>query len=268
MKKGSVFNLSALLMVGMLLSACSQTSPTDSNPQAVSQQTQVGVSQQTSEEVTENDYGIALKDGNILYSGEKVGTVKDGKIQMTFWGNTYAFPGEVGKIMVQEKLLDNEEFAIAGFNYDGVDVGTSMDGQYAKYKVADISKFSFTCKGTLFTFAETGKEVPHYGCETDGKTYWTQYELNSAYMYGVGVTGGEGYDNWNKMYVRKIGDKNLVFVADFSHQIIPTGAAYDEPAKYKEVSTKAALDKLLNDVPTRELIGRWDAFVKSVEEVK
>jgi len=114
---------------------------------------------------------IAVKDNTIFSYGKKRGTVNGDKIDLDFGGNTYEFIGDVEKLSFDQ--IDSEAMN-SKIYYDGLTIAP-LDKNDIKY----------------------------------------QNHLGEYYNFDSGhqpfSTGGDATLSWHKYYIKKVGEKNIIF---------------------------------------------------------
>lgn len=151
------------------------------------------------------------------------------------------------------------------FSWRGTKVSTQLQSPYGKGTEKIKKGVAYTCDGPFID------NSPYFYCETDGKTYLTQYEFNAATAFAV-ATGGDYGENWKKITVRKVGDKDIFFILQLE---AGEDRMSDEPKDSKSdaglvLASKAYLDSVIDsNIPMlgsqKENIEEFDAFVQSVE---
>ncbi len=151
------------------------------------------------------------------------------------------------------------------FSWRGTRVSTQLQSPYGKGTEKIKKGVAYTCDGPFID------NSPYFYCETDGKTYLTQYEFNAATAFAV-ATGANYGENWKKITVRKVGDKDVFFILQLE---AGEDRMSDEPKDSKsdaglELASKAYLDSVIDsNIPMlgsqKENIEEFDAFVQSME---
>lgn len=253
-----------LLMVSAVITLVGCDSPAASTQKfhATQLATQNVAPMQASQETAtpeDPDEGIATLDGtNILCGGEKVGSLKNGRIYMRSYDKVVSFiPPKMTNAevpIIEEKdgfkkmrdlachygFSDEENqdgnWIYTGFSYLDLEASPRF---YAPYGISqaiqtaeDNKKIAFACDGSLQKGLDDRTKkysinAPYYDCSTNKKDYLTQYEFGVGAGYPIITTGGDFDEGWMKIYIKHTGSLNYIFLGELP-QFPTEGEQYNE----------------------------------------
>lgn len=220
------------------------------------------------EEMVAGPDDLTLK-GNKLYFPEdtEIGSINGGVISIRLGENTVSFAGST------DKIIPGLPFTIPPFMYDGLLILDRVAGPYNIYK--PLGSVNYKCDGPLLHYNQGDsmkigrKDIPYFYCETDGKSNLSQYEF-SATRTGF-ATGDIPTERWYKLYIKRINDQNVFFIGDLDDdEYIYNTDTYVNSGnegndKYKEVSSRSHLDKILQMENNKKKVEAWDNFVQNIK---
>jgi len=201
-----------------------------------------------SEECREiNKPKTTVLDNKIYYFGEKIGTVNNGKIFISFQGNLYSFSGDP-KNLSKMNIVNIDDI----YYYKGISINLPN-------KNREENNILYECTSSLLPSS------PYFYCETNGEDYLTQYEFGKDYRQFS--TGGGFALKWKKIYIRDIDGKDIVFEG------ILEGESYDytdapSQSEIQRIESKKYLDEIRKNALNKEKEKIWNDLVKSFSTEK
>lgn len=152
-----------------------------------------------------------------------------------------------------------------GFRYGHVEVSTSLSYAYADKEDQEkaLQPIRYGCDKRIFEPRQGELNEYHY-CEVINDSLISQY-LFTSLITPTQLTGGDYLlYKWNKVYVKKVKDKDIFFVLPLS--VIANNI---DSEKYSESNlAKITIDDLLRDPQIKSIISEADEFVKKVKGVE
>ncbi|MEI7741758.1 MAG: hypothetical protein WCJ29_04595 [bacterium] len=209
---------------------------------------------------------IVMKGNDIYFSGVKRGEIVGQTVNLGLGENLFvSFPGKVGDFWYSGHGRPEEADAtmINSVTIKGLNL-TVSDFVAAPYQLYEpVDAISYQCDGSLVKLASSGAGVPNFYCETNGKDSLSQYEFSSA---GIGdfATGDTPSINWQKVYIKKAGDKNVFIFVNLGSVESDASVIGNETAKVAAASKKAYLDAILAKPDVVQRLKLADEFVKNL----
>jgi hypothetical protein len=143
----------------------------------------------------------------------KIGKIAGGRIFIDFDGTTYSFDGDLNGL----SLLGYDNCGNLPSDWNHSIVYNNLVINLPKR--GDLLKVTYVCDAPL-------SGVIFENCETNGKDRISEFEFGRGYLnrqYG---------NSWEKIFVKKIGDKNIVFQSVWDDLAISDSLMYaDKPSK-------------------------------------
>ncbi len=195
--------------------------------------------------------GVTLSDNRISFYGKEAGYIEDGTINIRFSGGYVSFKGSLDKITPYPFEKDS------GFFYDGLEVSDTVA---CRYGICDFyDEVSYACDGPIIKREDV--ITPQWaGCESNGKDYLAQYEFDAGNGNGF-TAGGEVDYGWYRFYVRRFGDADIFFFGNLGESWQKGNPDPD----MERIKTKAYLEEILEAEANKQMIARWDEFVKNLD---
>ena len=270
--------LPALLAI-LFLAACAPTSSVEPNAETASEENQANKDEIAAKETENNTPAeeefdtISVKDNKIFYSGEERVFIENDILNIILDGKIISFPGDIEKIGFVP-INTFKQFYYGDKEHPNLLIFTgSVVGPYKTYEPTE--KVNYECNGSL---ADNGN-LDFYLCETNGENFLTQFEFNAADSLGF-ATGGGVDATWRKIYIKKVGDIDLIFIgrldqffdypkasAGISSTPCQDGADYNQEMcdRLKTVESEDYLLELIKDPEVQNKISEWDRFVKETD---
>ncbi len=146
---------------------------------------------------------------DITFCHQKIGEMKNERISIPFDGYTYSFAADTASATL---LSANELTLWGGCNADGSLPSDWNDRVTYKHLImhfprnADLIRVTYACDAPL-----AGKL--YADCKTNGTNYVSEYEFGGGYLSKINGKEndyGQTY-RWEKVMVKKIGGKNMIF---------------------------------------------------------
>jgi len=270
-----MYKVLLVLLSLLICSGCSQnpqnTDTKDDNKLQTSNETQK-LDDKTTKTTEEPEISSKQETDEYVYcDNEKVGKFLNGRIYVKIYDEVVSFESdELNKDLVvclNEIDYVKDEWNYAGISYNGLEISPRIYSPYGIYKAVetpeDNSKITFSCDGSLVKKANT-EDVPNFYCETNSKDYLTQYEFQGASAYKITATGGEYYEGWGKVYIKKTPELNYFFFgkipADYSESLASDLAT---PEEFKRLTQKSYLNEVLTKFSESPLLESWDKIVNT-----
>ncbi len=262
-------------------------------------QSQALVNTQTTQATTlEIPFDTAQLKGNDIYCfDQKVGAVKGDRVFMklddkiisfippTFFGREgSAFNiNEMKCNISQWEPADVSPYGgvkktpqYANFSYQGLDVSTKIyspnDGIYNSIiSPAENKEITYRCDGSLVKMAnKDGKYTvnePYFNCDTNGKDYLTQFELNGATVYPDLALDNRYSKEWKKIFIKKVDNVNYVLMATLhdSDNDVWLSDADNAQEKLISLSQERYLINLKKDPWNSQGQAQWQQMVDSLK---
>lgn len=172
-----------------------------------SENTPVKVTRENPAEITASSTDI------YLCSSKKIGKTLNGRIFIDFDGSTYSFDGDMKGLglLDYDGCTDAPSDWNSRITYDGLLINLP--------KKSDLVQVTYVCdaplSGIIFEY-----------CDTNGKDRISEYEFGKGYL-------GRNYENnWEKVFIKKTGGKNIVFEGILSDFVISDSLLYaDKPSE-------------------------------------
>lgn len=192
-----------------------------------------------------NKPGTTILGDKIYYYGIEIGTFDNGKISISFQGNTYSFTGN-------PEYLTKHEMIEGVYFYKDISINLPDNNRKEP-------KIIYECASSLLP------SKPYFYCDTNGKNHLTQYEFGESYRQFS--TGGGFPLKWKKIYIKNIDEKNIVFEG------VLGGDTYDPTesptqTEIQRIESKEYLDKINQSTSKKENEKEWDILVESFSAEK
>jgi len=168
----------------------------------------------TSNKVVENPTDSTASSTDMyLCNSKKIGKVLNGRIFIEFDGSTYSFDGDMKGLglLGYDKCNNVPSDWNSRLTYNGLLINLP--------KKSDLVKVTYVCdaplSGIIFKY-----------CETNGNDRISEYEFGKGYL-------SRNYkNNWEKVFIKKTGGKNIVFEGILSNFAVSDSLLYaDKPSK-------------------------------------
>lgn len=208
---------------------------------------------------------IVMEGNDIYFSGIKRGEISGQNVSLDLGDDLrVTFPGKPGDFQYaghgRPEEADATMIHSIRINHDPwLSLSDFVTAAYRPYKPVDA--VSYHCNGSLVKTFSEGADVPNFYCETNGVDFLSQYEFSTA---GIGdfATGDAPNVDWNKIYIKKAGEKNVFVFLNLGSEEDGASIYGNETEKVAEASKKAYLDMLLAKSSIAERIKMADEFVK------
>lgn len=226
---------------------------------------------------TPDPFQATLQGNDIYCFGQKVGQLRDDRVQMQLGERTVSFlppePGfDVTKLYCHVSEWNEDDYQYGNFSYLGLEVSTKLYGPYAIYKpvltAEENSRITYKCDSPLATINEQaedqpGHQAPFLACQTNGLNLLTQYEFNALSGSPVMVTGGEYGESWKKIFIKRGSNLNYFFIGKISRSLNDYWFIGDDIGQYRKKTSEESLNRLIEQTGNSTLISEWQEIVKS-----
>lgn len=157
---------------------------------------------------------MVSQEQNLYFCNTKVGRTENGRIHIEFQDNSYSFAGDPQNL----KMLNT---------YSGC---TSLPLNWNRYLVYDDLFINLPAKDELIQITYVC-DAPLSGifyknCVTNDTDRISEFEFGHAYLQKADKNG------WGKIFIKKVGNKNVVFEGDFDVMSISDNLLYaDKPSR-------------------------------------
>jgi hypothetical protein len=242
----------------------------------------------TGEERSAQDFFAPVLKGDDIYCfDQKVGTHKNGRVYMKLNDKVISFVApnlsatESDVFDIKDMTCESENvrpddkgnvaLKYSNFYYQGLEVSTKLYGPYSVYKSVETpeenNKITFRCDGSLAKTAETSgkytKSEPYFDCQTNQKDFLEQFEFSGAAGHQVLTTGGDYGKYWQKIFIKRLAGLNYIFSSSVSSDYKDSWSSDSSIDKFKEMSSRQALDELLKNPKYTRTIALWKILVDS-----
>jgi len=192
-----------------------------------------------------NKPGTIISGDKIYYYGTEIGSFSNGKIYISFQGNTYFFTGN-------PKYLRKDEMIEGVYFYKDISINLP-DNKHKEPKII------YECTDSLLPLK------PYFYCNTNGNNYLTQYEFGENYRQFS--TGGGFSLKWKKIYIKNISGKNIIFEGFLEGDTYNLTESPTQ-AEVQKIKSKEYLDKINQNASNKKNEKEWDTLIESFSAEK